>query len=664
MPGKLAAALTWAARGFRVFPVNADTRGGPGEYPLGAGWTEYATNDPSIISKWWTDPVLGSEQDYNIGCLTDDLVVVDVDVKAGKPGLATFFDLGLEFDTLTVRTTTGGYHAYFAGPGRPVGGAPLGPGLDVRAYHGYVLAPGSTLSGVPYVVEIDAPLSQLPEKVASTLRAPRERAAHADLTNVQLDDDTAVAFAVDYLSNAPLAIEGANGDDTTYRVACKVRDFGISELMCWSLLADHWNDRCAPPWSQDELEGKVFNAYAYATGTIGIAHPATAFGSVDMPAVQIASDVPPGVFEPGRALHLRAIPPRPWVMNRLLIRRAVTTLVATGSAGKSTLILTIAAHLALGKDFLSFKNRVGPAKSIIYNAEDDLEEISRRLLAVCQVYQFDFDAVSRQLIILTGDDFQFMLTEGTPPTLKEDHVGKILAAASDPQVALASLDPLVEIHTAIESDNNQMRYVMSIARFIARRADVSVLIGHHTKKPLAAGSGYSGDADASRGATAIINSSRVALTLSVADGKDVDKWGIKEDDLTRFVRLDDAKMNLSLANSRPVWLKREGVALYNGDEVGALVPADLDENLKGSARIMARVFHAEMTQNSRASLGMPEAITTLQAGDPLYAQLAPKTVKSRIERFLAEPVELEGGNRIRLHRELKGTGQVVTVVLE
>jgi len=59
--------------------------------------------------------------------------------------------------------------------------------------------------------------------------------------------------ARDYLANAPLAVEGATGDDTTYKVAARVKDFGVDRETCAALMAEYWNDRCSPPWALDEL---------------------------------------------------------------------------------------------------------------------------------------------------------------------------------------------------------------------------------------------------------------------------------------------------------------------------------------------------------------------------------------------------------------------------
>ena len=41
--------------------------------------------------------------------LCSDMVVIDIDVKLGKNGLAEYEALGGDYDTLVVRTPSGGY---------------------------------------------------------------------------------------------------------------------------------------------------------------------------------------------------------------------------------------------------------------------------------------------------------------------------------------------------------------------------------------------------------------------------------------------------------------------------------------------------------------------------------------------------------------------------
>jgi len=72
------------------------------------------------------------------------LVVVDID-----PGHGGRIDAALMPPTATVATGGGGWHLYYAHPGRPVPSRPLPgrPGVDIKAEGGYVVVPPSTLWG-------------------------------------------------------------------------------------------------------------------------------------------------------------------------------------------------------------------------------------------------------------------------------------------------------------------------------------------------------------------------------------------------------------------------------------------------------------------------------------------------------------------------------------
>src|SRR5215469_5196528 len=97
---KRIAALDWAARGFKVFRLSPGTK----IPPVGSDWTREATSDPDTVENWWR-----STPDANIGVLCDDLCIVDIDVKDGKPGIQTYRDLGFPQDTLVVKSPTGGF---------------------------------------------------------------------------------------------------------------------------------------------------------------------------------------------------------------------------------------------------------------------------------------------------------------------------------------------------------------------------------------------------------------------------------------------------------------------------------------------------------------------------------------------------------------------------
>ena len=110
------------------------------------------------------------------------------------------------------------------------------------------------------------------------------RSERTDVPVVELDKPNNIASAIEYLDNpnrAKRAIEGAGGDTATFRVAAQLREFGLSESTALDLMLDHWNDDCSPPWSPDDLEKKVQNAFQYATGTWGGADTSVGLESID-----------------------------------------------------------------------------------------------------------------------------------------------------------------------------------------------------------------------------------------------------------------------------------------------------------------------------------------------------------------------------------------------
>lgn len=90
--------------------------------------------------------------------------------------------------------------------------------------------------------------------------------------------DNAIRRAEHYLlKEAPLAVEGQGGDETTFKVAARLKDFGVPELTAARMLVDRWNPRCLPPWSFDDLCNKVYNAYRYGQAAPGSASPEADF---------------------------------------------------------------------------------------------------------------------------------------------------------------------------------------------------------------------------------------------------------------------------------------------------------------------------------------------------------------------------------------------------
>jgi hypothetical protein len=151
---RLGRALAYAARGWPVFPCQADQK-----TPATAHGYLDATTDERQITSWFTrNPA------WNVAIATGapgpDVLDVDDHGPAGN-GYAAYAWLshaGLTVGTSAyVRTPSGGLHAYFRGSAQRNGHLP-GHHLDFRSRGGYVLAPPSRVGGNPYqlIRETDA----------------------------------------------------------------------------------------------------------------------------------------------------------------------------------------------------------------------------------------------------------------------------------------------------------------------------------------------------------------------------------------------------------------------------------------------------------------------------------------------------------------------------
>jgi len=145
---RLGQALTYAARGWPVFPCQAGQK-----IPATAHGYLDATTDEQRITAWFR-----RHPDWNLAIATGapgpDVLDVDQHGPAGNgyAALARLSQAGLlDGAAAYVRTPSGGLHAYFSGSAQRNGHLPAHH-LDFRSRGGYVLAPPSRVDGKPYQV--------------------------------------------------------------------------------------------------------------------------------------------------------------------------------------------------------------------------------------------------------------------------------------------------------------------------------------------------------------------------------------------------------------------------------------------------------------------------------------------------------------------------------
>ena len=174
----LDAALDYAAAGWHVFPLSP---GAKIPLPESHGVLD-ATTDPEQIRAWWAKTPAAN---IGVNCGRSNLVVVDLDMKDDRNGLASWDVLcrehGLELTTLAATTPSGGRHLFFHYAGTDISNSAnkLGPGVDIRAGNGYVLIAPSEVGGKPYGWShaADDGIAPLPSVLVQLLTEPRPQPA-------------------------------------------------------------------------------------------------------------------------------------------------------------------------------------------------------------------------------------------------------------------------------------------------------------------------------------------------------------------------------------------------------------------------------------------------------------------------------------------------------
>lgn len=623
---------------FYIFPLLPDSK-----KPAVNDWENWATINKNKIEEYWTDY---PNSNIGIACGPSGVVVLDIDNKGDKKGSDTLITLGIkENPTFTVETPTGGFHKYYESNGSNLRNtvAKLGEGLDTRAKGGYVVAEGSRIKGKPYVfVGGDSPI-KLPQWIIEGTKSKAKI--------LQTDEKSATAIdlqrAVDWLMNeAPeTVVMGYGSDKITYDVACQLRDFGLNEKQTFTLMETIYNPRCVPNWPLEKLKIKIDNAFNYAQNSKG----AKSFEGMFEDLTKKINGL-----HPVKASDISLLlPPRDWVLGHRLITGYVTVTVSPGGVGKSMYTMVEALAVATGRPLLGDTPRkVGPV--VIYNTEDPLDEIQRRILAIALQYDIPLNELNN-VYLLSGIDEPLRLARTIQgmTQVTEDNV-KLTRLVEKTKAVLLVVDPFIRTHAVQENDNNAIDTVVQCFSRLANACKCSVSIVHHTRK-LPAGTG-AGDMDIARGASSLVSAARIATTLTVMGEREAKSLQIPAHERYWYIRTDNAKGNMSAPAKHASWYRKISVKLPNGDSVGTLEPVDLAAQYTDK-QLAAQMEAENLAKELYGALGLgefklSEAVKIMSKID--FSGEAPATLRRKLTEMYEYSVESGDIKVVHLFRE-KGT---------
>jgi RecA-family ATPase len=266
-----------------------------------------------------------------------------------------------------------------------------------------------------------------------------------------------------------------------------------------------------------------------------------------------------------------ALPPRQFLFGKHYQRRTTGGTVAPGGTGKSSLEMVEGVSMATGRNLLGEEPRER-VRVWYHNGEDNMDELNRRLAAICQYYDIPLEELPGWFFMTSGNEVPLRVAQGYS-NLNIDHrlVKCIVEAIGDNKIDVATFDPLVTLHGVPENDTGKMDTVVRIFAKMADTQNCAIELSHHTRK-LLPGSTEDYSVDDMRGAGSLKDAMRAVRMLNFMSKVDAEGVGIAELERTSYFRVDRAKANNSPPAKSATWRKFINVDLPNSDEVGVIIP--------------------------------------------------------------------------------------------
>jgi hypothetical protein len=130
------------------------------------------------------------------------------------------------------------------------------------------------------------------------------------------------------------------------------------------------------------------------------------------------------------------------------------------------------------------------------------------------------------------------------------------------KIDLVGIDPFIKAHATQENDNDAIDEVCNLLLTLADEFNFAPDVIHHSRK----GAASPGDADRSRGASALVDAGRLIRTVTRMSEEEATTFGVTQQERACLIRADDAKVNLAPRSADAMWFKIIGVPLGNGTD--------------------------------------------------------------------------------------------------
>lgn len=311
-----------------------------------------------------------------------------------------------------------------------------------------------------------------------------------------------------------------------------------------------------------------------------------------------------------------SLPKREFLYGTSYIRKYVSATVAPGGVGKSALTLLEAVLMASGRGPSGMPTG-RPIKTWVFNLEDPLEELQRRVEGIRLHYDIPEQDIVGNLFLDSGRDQELIIAHQTrngtivSPNVENNLVDQL----RENEIDVLIIDPFISCHMVPENDNGAIDAVVKAWGRIADRANVSIQLVHHTRKEA---DGGRVSIDSVRGGKAFADATRNARLLEPMTESVAGNYGVLNPQ-SHFGVLT-GKESMAPQTNNTDWYEMVSVELGNGDSVGVPVYRQLNRvRLEPTSEqlelILDAIRNGDYRQNNQATEWVGKAIAEVLSLD-------------------------------------------------
>jgi hypothetical protein len=347
---------------------------------------------------------------------------------------------------------------------------------------------------------------------------------------------------------------------------------------------------------------------------------------------------------PFRWMRPENIAPRSWIYGRHYVAKFVSTTIAPGGIGKSSLSIVEALAIATGRPLLgitpAFRARVW-----IWNGEDPLDELQRRVIAAMLYFDIAPDEIDGWLFVDSGRTSEIVIAAQTKAgtVVQIPVVEQIIETITANEIEVMVVDPFVASHAVTENDNGAIALVAKTWARIADQTHCAIDLVHHSRKT----SGGETTVEDGRGASALLAAARSARVLNQMTAEEAARAGVETHRL--YFRADNGKANLAPPEAT-TWHKLEpyilpnGETEFDGDSVAVVTPwtwpdAFADVTVKDLREVQDLIAGGEWAESIQAYNWAGKAVAQV-LGIDLDEPSEKQNAKTILKRWIREKVLL------------------------